>query len=475
MGEDNLLEEKKSRLEWWKARGIEPYGRKYPKTEISAIAARREGEVQTAGRLMNLRKHGKAAFGDIADRTGKIQIYFKKDAVGEDQWTDFCYLDVGDIIGVKGELFTTHTGQLTVLVKEFKLLSKILRTLPEKWHGLKDVEIRYRRRYLDLTMNRDVQNIFLLRTKILALIRDLLNSDGYIEVETPMMHPIAGGAEAKPFVTHHNALDMDLYLRIAPELYLKRLLVGGLERVYEINRSFRNEGISTLHNPEFTMLEVYSAYGDYEEMIDLTERIILSLAEKIYNSDEVEYQGEKISLKRPWKRILWQDVWKTAGITDWKDVNQVKEKVREHHLDTEGKENIFELLDLLFKKKIEPGFIQPTFVTGYPKEISPLAKSCPDDPDITERFELYIKGLELANGYSELNDPAEQKARFEKEVALAGPDRPKIVDEDYVEALEHAMPPAGGLGIGIDRLTMIFTGADSIREVILFPLLRPKT
>ncbi len=475
MTENNILEEKKAKITWWQEKGIEPYGRKYSKEDISKILQKESGEVSIAGRIMGIRKHGKAAFSDISDSSGKIQVYFKKDLIGEEQWEYFKNIDIGDIIGIRGDLFKTHTGQMTILIKSFILLSKTLMPLPEKWHGLKDVEIRYRKRYLDLIMNHDVKKIFIIRTQILSLIREFLNNKGFFEVETPMMHPIAGGAEAKPFITHHNALNMDLYLRIAPELYLKRLLVGGLENVYEINRSFRNEGISTLHNPEFTMLEVYSAYKDCEEMINLTEEILLFITEKIFNNTGFTYQENSLTLKKPWKRIMWADIWKEVGITKWNDEQEVKNKALEYHLEIESKETVYDILDLIFTKKIQPGFIQPTFVMGYPKEISPLAKSYKDNPDFTERFELYISGMEIANAYSELNDPVEQKKRFEKEVKNASPERQKIVDEDYIEALEYGMPPAGGLGIGIDRLVMLLTNSSSIRDVILFPLLKPKT
>ncbi len=475
MSENIISQEQKRKIDWWKEKGIEPYGRKFLKQDIYQILENQTGEVSIAGRIMGIRKHGKAAFCDISDASGKIQAYLKKDIIGEPLWENFKNLDIGDIVGIQGELFKTHTEQLTILIKNFILLSKNLRSLPEKWHGLKDIEIRYRKRYLDLIMNHDVKNIFITRTKILSLIREFLNNKNFIEVETPMMHPIVGGAQAKPFITHHNALDIDLYLRIAPELYLKRLLVGGMENVYEINRSFRNEGISTLHNPEFTMLEAYSAYKDCEEMINLTEEILIYIIEKIYGKTEFIYQEKNINFQKPWKRILWTDIWKEIGINQWDNYQEVKNKAIEYHLEIEGNENVYDLLDLIFSKKIQTQFIQPTFVIGYPKEISPLAKSYKDNPDITERFELYISGLEVANAYSELNDPVEQEKRFQEEVKKATPDRPKTVDQDYIETLEYGMPPAGGLGIGIDRMVMLLTNSSSIRDVILFPLLKQKT
>jgi len=473
MSEDSLKSEKKEKLKWWKSQGIEPYGRKFVKEPIASLVPEKKGTISIAGRIMTIRRHGKAAFCDIMDHSGRIQVYFKKDILGDVLFERFKNLDVGDIIGLKGELFVTHTGQLTLLVKDFVLLSKILGTLPEKWHGLRDVEVRYRRRYLDLIINPEVQKIFITRSHILNIIRNFLDGLGYIEVETPMMHQIPGGAEARPFVTHHNALDMDLYLRIAPELFLKRLLVGGMEKVYEINRSFRNEGISTLHNPEFTMLELYSAYGDFMEMMELTENLISNIVNKLFDSSRIDFGDTKIDFNLPWKKIYWEDCWKRFGIKNWRDKNEVKKAFSDLHLDTEGKEDVFELLDLLFKRKIEPELVDPTFIIRFPVEISPLAKVWPDDQSMVERFELYIGGLEIANAYSELNDPIEQNERFIREIE--GPsERPKVIDHDYIEALEYGMPPAGGLGIGIDRLVMILTGCPSIRDVILFPLLRPK-
>lgn len=472
MSESQMREiriEKKNQIE---NLGIEPYGRRFNKINICDI---KEGEyVKTGGRIMAIRKHGSASFVDIVDWTGKIQTYFKKDIIGEENYEIFKKFDIGDIIGVEGEVFKTKTGEKTILVKNFVILAKSLRPLPEKWHGLKDVELRYRQRYLDLIMNERVRDIFKKRTEILKNIRNFLNDMGFMEVETPMMHPIPGGAEAKPFVTYHNALDMELYLRIAPELYLKRLLVGNFEKIYEINRSFRNEGISTLHNPEFTMLELYSAYGDYEEMMEITEKLICYIAEKIFSSLIFEYQGKTIDLKRPWRRIKWEEIFREyLGIENWRDEKKVDEKIEEYQIEIEKEESIFEKLEALFKKKIQPDLINPTFVIGYPVEISPLAKTFKDNPEITERFELFIGGIEIANAYSELNDPIEQLKRFEEKVKNTE-DKRKKIDYDFIEALEYGMPPAGGLGIGIDRLVMLFTDSPSIREVILFPLLKEK-
>jgi len=470
MAQDEIRDQRIKKLEILKSRNIEPYGRRYEKTKIEDIGE--QGEVKTAGRIIALRKHGGACFADIIDTEGKIQLYFKKNTIGEELYEIFKEIDIGDIIGAEGEIFKTKTGEKTIFVKNFKVLSKSLNPLPEKWHGLKDIEIRFRKRYLDLLINKEVREKFIKRTKIIQFIREYLNNMDFIEVETPMMHPIPGGAEAKPFITYHNTLEMNLYLRIAPELYLKRLLVGNFEKIYEINRSFRNEGISTLHNPEFTMLELYSAYGDYEEMMEITEKLLTNLVNFLYKSSTITYQDKEINFSLPWEKITYDDVFKKVGIENWHDINSVKEKIKEFNLEVEEEKenNLFELLDLIFSKKIQPQFINPTFIIDYPEEISPLAKSKKDNEEITERFELFIGGLEVANAYSELNDPVEQLKRFQEK---AKGDEEKI-DFDYIEALEYGMPPAGGLGIGIDRLVMLLTDSPSIREVIFFPLLRPK-
>ncbi len=470
MAEEEIRKQRMEKLEILKNKNIEPYGRKYEKVKIKNIGEK--GDVKTAGRIIALRKHGGASFADIVDTEGKIQLYFKKNIIGEQQYEIFKEIDIGDFIGVEGEIFKTKTGEKTILVKNFTVLSKSLKPLPEKWHGLRDIEIRFRKRYLDLLINKEVREKFIKRTKIIQFIRKYLNDLGFLEVETPMMHPIPGGAEAKPFITYHNTLEMNLYLRIAPELYLKRLLVGNFEKIYEINRSFRNEGISPLHNPEFTMLELYSAYGDYKEMMEITENLLTTLVKNLYGKLKITYQGKEIDFSLPWEKITWSDVFKKVGITNWKDITAVREKINDFQLEVEEEKqnNLFELLDFIFKKKIQPDLINPTFVIDYPVEISPLAKSKKDNPEITERFELFIGGLEVANAYSELNDPIEQYTRFYEK---AKGDKEKI-DFDYIEALEYGMPPAGGLGIGIDRLVMILTDSPSIREVILFPLLRPK-
>jgi len=470
MAEEEIRKQRMEKLEILKNKNIEPYGRKYEKVKIKNIGEK--GDVKTAGRIIALRKHGGASFADIVDTEGKIQLYFKKNIIGKEKSEIFKEIDIGDFIGVEGEIFKTKTGEKTILVKNFTVLSKSLKPLPEKWHGLKDIEIRFRKRYLDLLINKEVREKFIKRTKIIQFVRKYLNDIGFLEVETPMMHPIPGGAEAKPFITYHNTLEMNLYLRIAPELYLKRLLVGNFEKIYEINRSFRNEGISPLHNPEFTMLELYSAYGDYKEMMEITENLLTTLVKNLYGKLKITYQGKEIDFSLPWEKITWSDVFKKVGITNWKDITCVKEKINDFQLEIEEEKqnNLFELLDFIFKKKIQPDLINPTFVIDYPVEISPLAKSKKDNPEITERFELFIGGLEVANAYSELNDPIEQYKRFYEK---AKGDKEKI-DFDYIEALEYGMPPAGGLGIGIDRLVMLLTDSSSIREIILFPLLRPK-
>ncbi|MCM8761819.1 MAG: lysine--tRNA ligase [Candidatus Omnitrophica bacterium] len=472
---EEIRRQRIEKIEELKKEGIDIYGRAFPKKEIASI---KEGEadVKTAGRIMAIRHHGGSSFLDIKDSTGKIQIYIKKNNISEEELFIFKRLDIGDIIGVEGDVFRTKTGELTILLKHLTLLSKSLNTLPEKWHGLKDVEIRFRKRYLDLIMNEEVREVFKKRVKVIQYIREFLNSKGFIEVDTPMMHPIPGGAEARPFITYHNTLEMNLYLRIAPELYLKRLLVGNFEKIYEINRSFRNEGISPLHNPEFTMLELYSAYGDCREMMEITESLITFLGEKINNSLAMDYQDKKIDLSLPWKRIKWADIFSEAGIANWRDKEVVLKKAEEEgiELTEEDKGNVFEVLDKIFKKKIQPKLVNPTFIYQYPVEISPLAKSYPDSVDMVERFELFIGCLEIANAYSELNDPVEQRRRFLDAINKTTGNKEKMVDEDYIEALEYGMPPAGGLGIGIDRLVMLLTNSSSIREVIFFPLLRPK-
>ena len=434
-------------------------------------------EFSLGGRIRALRTHGKAAFFDLRDRTGRLQIYARKDGLGEDAYERVRSLHVGDIAGVRGRLFRTRTDELTVEAREVRLLSKCIRPLPEKWHGLKDVETRYRQRYVDLMVNPEVGEVFRNRSRIIGLIRSFLDRRGFLEVETPMMQPMAGGAAARPFVTHHNALDLDLYLRVAPELFLKRLLVGGFDRVFELNRNFRNEGLSTRHNPEFTMLEFYQAYADYRDMMDLTEELFATLAEEIRGSLRIPWDGREVNLERPWERLsLTECVARHAGVeeTELATTKGLRKVADEHDLELDPGLDYGRLLVELFERLVEPRLVQPTFVTGYPLEVSPLARRNDSSPRFVDRFELFIGGRELANAFSELNDPDDQRRRFEQQAAArrAGDHTACEVDEDYLRALEYAMPPAAGEGVGIDRLVMLLTDSPSIRDVILFPLLR---
>jgi len=432
-----------------------------------------------AGRIMSMRKFGKAAFLHIQDASGRIQIYVKKDQIGEQSFTVFKKLDIGDIAGFKGTLFITKTGELSLMANLVKPISKSLRPLPEKFHGLTDVETRYRQRYVDLIVNPEVKETFKKRIEIIRLIRDFLNNRGFMEVETPMMHPISGGATARPFQTHHNALDMNLYLRVAPELYLKRLLVGGFERVFEINRNFRNEGLSTRHNPEFTMLEFYQAYSTYHDLMDLTEEMISWIAAEVTGSMLIQYQGNEVDLSPPWRRLTMDEALsQVGGISN--DVLENEEKVfakaRELGIKLDEHAGIGKAKTELFELLVEEKLTDPTFITAYPTEVSPLARRNDEDPTITDRFELFVTGREIANAFSELNDPVDQRKRMEKQIAERGDDleiSPEL-DNDFLRALEYGMPPAAGEGIGIDRLVMLLTDSASIRDVILFPHLRPE-
>ncbi len=485
---NELIQQRFKKLAEISAMGTKPYAGRfdvstsaqalidaYGNTTKEELEAKRI-EVVIAGRIVAMRSFGKAGFGHIQDGSGRIQVYFQKNTLGEDRYALFKKIDIGDFIGVKGFLFRTKTNELTVEMEEFTLLSKSLRPLPEKWHGLTDVELRYRQRYVDLIVNPEVKNVFMLRTKIVQAIRSFLNARGYLEVETPMMQSIPGGATAKPFKTHHNALDMDLYLRIAPELYLKRLLVGGFERVYEINRNFRNEGISTRHNPEFTMLEFYTAYADYRYLLDLTEQMVSQVAQEVLGTTDVEYEGHKISLAPPWKRVTYLDSLRQAGVPDEVliDAGKARDYAKKLGANLKGGEPLGKILNEIFEALVEPKLIQPTFVTDYPTDISPLSKKCDENPDYVERFELFVVGRELANAFSELNDPVDQKERFQKQVTEreAGDEEAHQMDEDFIRALEYGMPPAAGEGIGIDRLVMLLTGSNSIRDVILFPQMK---
>ncbi len=475
---NEILQQRKAKLASLKEKGIPVYdsaGRS--RTAIGDVLGNfQEGKIVTiAGRVMAKRSHGKVLFLDLRDSTGRIQLYIKADFLGEERFLSFENVDIADIIEIKGELFKTHSGEPTVKVEDFAILAKALRPLPEKWHGLKDIDLRYRQRYLDLIANEEVRKVFLMRSRIIKAIRDFLDARRFLEVETPMMHSIAGGAAGRPFKTHHNEYDMDLYLRIAPELYLKRLLVAGLDSVYEINRSFRNEGVSTRHNPEFTMLEVYQAYADYEDMMQLSQDLIVSVAKEVLGKKEIVYQGKTIDLTPPWQRRSFSEMVKEKfNIEPGDEVAVMLKKLQGKGFAKDktrlSRSQVNKIIEEILEEDMS---VNPTFVTDYFTNLSPLARSKKDNPQISERFELFIAGLELGNAYSELNDPVEQRKRFEEEIKELNADEKKKVDDDYCLALEHAMPPAGGLGIGIDRLVMLLTDQPSIRDVILFPLLRP--
>ncbi len=431
-----------------------------------------------AGRMMAINKFGKSAFIRFRDRTGQLQAYIRKDRVGDAAYQLFKQLDIGDFVGVKGGVFQTKTGEWTLLASDIELLCKATRPLPEKFHGLRDPEKRYRQRYVDLIMNSEVRDLFRKRSRIIQLIRRFFLDRDFLEVETPMMQPIPGGAEATPFKTHHNALGMDLYLRIAPELYLKRLVVGGFERVFEINRNFRNEGISTQHNPEFTMLEFYQAYSTHIELMDLTEALITGVAEALNGSGVITYQGEAINLSAEWRRLPLYDALAEIGGVDRQllsDKNGLLDFASRNGVKITKTGQLGKVITKIFDALVEPKLIQPTFITGYPAEVSPLSRRSDQQPDLTERFELFIAGREIANGFSELNDPVDQYERFAQQVQgrKAGDDEAHRMDHDYIEALEYGMPPTAGEGIGIDRLVMLLTDAASIREVILFPHMKP--
>jgi len=433
-----------------------------------------------AGRIMAINRFGKSAFIRFRDRTGQLQAYIRKDQVGEESFLLFGKLDVGDFAGLAGKMFQTRTGEWTLLAEQLQLVCKAIRPLPEKFHGIRDPEKRYRRRYLDLIMNPPARDIFIKRDRIVQTIRRFLLDREYLEVETPMMQPIPGGAEASPFVTHHQALGMDLFLRIAPELYLKRLVVGGFERVFEINRNFRNEGISTRHNPEFTMLEFYQAYATYKDFMGLTEEMFVALAAELVGSLRISYLDQTIDFKPPWRRLTLADALESIGGVDASLLNDKKallDLAVENDVRITKTGRVGKIITKLFDALVEPKLIQPTFITGYPVEVSPLSRRCDDAPELTDRFELFIAGHEIANGFSELNDPEDQKDRFLQQVAdrQAGDEEAHQMDHEYIEALEYGMPPTAGEGIGIDRVAMLFTDSASIREVILFPHMRPDT
>ncbi len=478
--------------------GVEIYPRSFTRTDtiealVNAHGSRTHDELEASrpettasGRILALRSFGKANFLVLTDGRARIQAYIRQDALPELDFKIFKLLDVGDFVGVSGRVFRTKTNELTIWASRVVFLSKCLRPLPEKWHGLQDIETRYRQRYLDLIVNPDSRRVFEVRCRVLAAIRRFMDARGYLEVETPMMQSIAGGAIARPFVTHHNALDLDLYLRIAPELYLKRLTVGGIERVYEINRNFRNEGISTQHNPEFTMMEFYQAYSDYLDLMDMTEQLIGAVAAEAIGSDTCTFGGHTISLAAPWARLSLRDAAREAASTrlgvevpaaDLRDPARAAALAASLGIGIPPGAGAGQITALIFETLCEESLIQPTFVYDFPTEVSPLSKQRPDDPDTVERFELYIGGFEVANAFSELNDPAEQRRRFEQQLASRqlGDDEAHRMDDDYITALEFGLPPTGGEGIGIDRLVMVLTGSPSIRDVILFPLMKPIT
>ena len=478
---NSLIEQRKAKLAALRAKGIDPFKNKFTPAESCADARKNyaEGrEVALAGRITAHRDMGKSMFMDIRDQSGRIQIYAQKNVLGDEQWSLFTHLDLADFIGVRGTMFTTKTSEISVKITSFVILAKALRPPPAKWHGLEDTEIRYRQRYLDLMANPEVKDIFLKRSRIVAEIRDFLHSRGFVEVETPMMQAIPGGAAAQPFKTHHNALGCDFYMRIALELPLKRMLVGGVDKVFEIGRVFRNEGLSRKHNPEFTMLEAYQAFGDYESMMEFVQSMICHIAQKVLGTLKIEHKDAEgkvtktIDLTPDWKRAKYKDLIREKAGADWFEISPAARRQRAHDLGAEITKDYadFEVTGAVFEKLIEPTLIQPTFVTHLPKELVPLAKLSPDDPTTVEVFECCINGQEIAPAYTEQNDPIEQRERLEHQ---AGGEQQKL-DEDFLVALEHGMPPAGGMGMGIDRLCMMLLGQESIRDVILFPQLKPK-
>jgi lysyl-tRNA synthetase class 2 len=497
---DDINEQRQQKLERLRARGINPYPNRYPQTHTTQeaiaqleameapeapqrartrVSGKETGPVSVAGRITAMRKMGKSSFLDIRDGSGKIQLLFQHGNFSEKQQALFKELDIGDIIGVSGNLLRTRTGEPTIAVGAFTLLSKSLQPLPEKWHGLSDTDKRYRQRYVDLIANSEVKNIFVVRSRVIAAIRQFLNRRGFIEVETPVLQPSAGGALAAPFVTHHNTLDQDLYLRIATELHLKRLIVGGFDKVYEIGHVFRNEGISTTHSPEYTLLESYEAYADYNDVMGMLEEMITWVSRQVLGTLEVRYGDDIVNLNTPWRRITLRDAVKEYSGIDYvkyPTASGLKEKMRSLKMEVDPAKNWAKLVDELLKTFVRPALIQPTIVYDYPASMSPLAKSKPGRERVVERFQAVAGGLEIANAYSELNDPIEQRERFEEQMKDRHGDDPEqwTIDEDYLTALEYGMPPTGGLGVGIDRLVMLLTNQPSIREVILFPQLREK-
>ncbi|MCJ7595123.1 MAG: lysine--tRNA ligase [Desulfobacterales bacterium] len=487
----SVLEDRKKKTEDLKAMGVNLYPAGYPYdltiqeaierfAKMDAEALEKEkGVYLIAGRIMAIRNFGKASFIHIKDGSGRIQGYVRRDKVGEEPFKVFKLMDIGDFVGIRGPFFRTKTGELTILAEGITLLSKSMRPLPEKWHGLTDVETRYRQRYLDLIVNDPVKDVFIMRSRIIQAIRDFFMERGFLEVETPMMQPIPGGATARPFKTFHNALGMNLYLRIAPELYLKRLVIGGIDRVFEINRSFRNEGISIQHNPEFTMLEFYMAYATYEDLMVLTEQLFSHVLEKILGKTVIDYQNQTIDFTPPWSRIsLFDALREMAGLPEkaLSDIEAAKEFAGSKGIALSKQESLGKILAKIFDQLVEPELVRPTFVFGYPTEISPLSRRNDENPDITDRFELFIGGKEIANAFTELNDPMDQRERFMVQASLreSGDDEAQFMDEDYLTAMEYGLPPTAGEGIGIDRVVMLLTDSPSIRDVIFFPHMRSK-
>jgi lysyl-tRNA synthetase class 2 len=495
--ESDLLRQRRANFDELVRLGLDPYPRKFERTDtiadlVSAHSGKTKEELEaaavharTAGRILAIRSFGKANFLVLSDGREKIQAYVRHDSLPEKDFATFTLLDFGDYVGVEGKLFRTKTNELTIHASSLQFLVKCFEPLPEKWHGLQDVEIRYRQRYLDLIVNPESRRVFHVRSRVLASIRNFLNARGYLEVETPMMQPIAGGALARPFVTHHNALDMQLFLRVAPELYLKRLVVGGLERVYEINRNFRNEGISTQHNPEFTMLEFYQAYSDYHELMVMTEEMLSTCAREAIGTDQITFGDHTMSLAPPYRRVSLREgarvkaaerLETSVSDEDLRRVETASALARQLHVELLPSWGAGKIATEIFERLNEEDLVQPTFVYDFPTEVSPLSKQKPDDPDTVERFELYVGGFEIANAFSELNDPAEQRRRFEAQLRdrAAGDTEAHAMDEDYIRALEYGLPPTAGEGVGVDRLVMLLTNSPSIRDVILFPLMRPR-
>lgn len=482
--EDEIRAVRVAKLNELVARGENPYEEtRFVRSHYSAeiknnVEALTGKKVKLAGRLMSKRIMGKASFAHILDGEGQLQLYLKVDALGE-KYADFKKYDIGDIVGAEGEVFVTHKGEVSVAVSDIKLLSKSLLPLPEKWHGLKDNDLRYRRRYVDLIANPDVRDTFKKRAKIISAIRNVLDGEGFIEVETPILNTVAGGASARPFVTHHNTLNLDMYMRIAPELYLKRLVVGGMEKVYELGRMFRNEGMDVKHNPEFTMMELYAAYCDFNDMMDITERIYAAVLKAVGAGDKIVYQGTEIDMSFPWKRITMKEAVKEYAGIDFGGMSLAKAKkaAKDKGVELDEKaDSLGRVLYETFDQLVEKQLIQPTFVTEYPIEVSPLAKREKDNPDMTYRFELFMNGMEMGNAYSELNDPIDQKGRFGAQALLKakGDEEAQDADDDFVTALEYGLPPTGGLGLGIDRMVMLLTDSSSIRDVLLFPTMKPR-